>query len=88
MANVEIAILSIAVIALLTALVVQVTPGVPRRRARVLVGLIPGALGAFVILTQHADLVPDDFETWVLPIVILAVSGVMAAITIRGLAKR
>lgn len=87
MANVELAIMTIVVVALLTALVVRLTPGAPRRPTRLLIGLIPGFLGAFVVLTQQSDLVPDEFETWVLPLVVVAISGFMAVLTIRGLAR-
>lgn len=88
MANVELAILTVVVVALLSAVVVRLTPGAPRRGTRLLIGLIPGFLGAFVVLTQRSDLVPDEFETWVLPLVVLVVSGFMAVLTIRGLARR
>lgn len=88
MANVELIILTIAVVAVLSALVVRLTPGAPRRRTRMMVGLIPGVLGAFVVLTLNVDLVPDELETWALPAVVLAVSGLMAGLTIRGLAQR
>jgi hypothetical protein len=87
MANVELVILIVAVVAVLTAVVVRLTPGAPRRRTRVLVGLVPGMLGAFVVLTQRSDLVPDEIERWVLPLVILVISGLMAGLTIRGLAR-
>jgi hypothetical protein len=86
-ANVEVVILAVAVVSLLIAIVLRITPGAPRRRTRILVGLVPGILGAFFVLTQSFDLIPDDFETWVLPIVVLAVSGLMAGLTIRGLAR-
>lgn len=87
MANVELAILTIAVVALLSALVVRLTPGAPRRRTRMLVGLGPGILGAVLVLAFNEDLVPDEVETWALPVVVVAISGLMAAITIRGLAQ-
>jgi NhaP-type Na+/H+ or K+/H+ antiporter len=87
MANVELAILTVAVVALLSALVVRLTPGAPRRRTRMLVGLVPGILGAVLVLTLNEDLVPDEVETWALPIIVVAISGLMAGLTIRGLAR-
>jgi hypothetical protein len=87
MAHVELAILAAVIIGVLIVIVTRLTPGAPQRRTRALVGLIPGALGALFVLTQNVDLVPDELETQALPLVILAVSGAIAVITIRGLAR-
>jgi hypothetical protein len=82
-ANVELAILAIAVIAALIAIVARLNPGAPRRRSRALVGLIPGILGAFLVLTLNLDLVPDDLESGAIPLIVLAISGAIALITLR-----
>ena len=83
MANVEFAILAVAVVSALLAVIARLTPGAPRRRTRALVGFIPGALGAFLVLTLNADLVPDELESRALPLIILAISGAIAVITLR-----
>jgi hypothetical protein len=82
-ANLEFAILAVAVIGTLIAIVVRLTPGAARRRTRALVGLIPGALGALLVLTLNVDLIPDELETRALPLIVLAISGAIAIITIR-----
>jgi hypothetical protein len=87
MAHVELGILAAVIIGVLILIITRLTPGAPQRRVRALVGLIPGALGALFVLTQNVDLVPDELETRALPLVILAVSGAIAVITIRGLAR-
>lgn len=88
MANLEIVALLIVVSTVLILVVLHLAPGAARRRTRVLVGLVPGVLGAFVVLAERVDLVPDDIETRALPLVVLAVSGVIAVITILNLARR
>jgi hypothetical protein len=87
-ANVEIALVIAASSVLLVWLVLRVSPGTDRRGARALIGLVPGALGAFLVLTTNVDLIPDDLESRALPLVIVAISGVVALITIRGLVRR
>jgi hypothetical protein len=82
-ANVELAILAVAVIAALIAIIARLNPGAPRRRSRALVGLIPGTLGAFLVLTLNVDLVPDELESRALPLVVLVISGAIAVITLR-----
>jgi hypothetical protein len=49
---------------------------------------VPGVLGAILVLTTNVDLVPDELEAQLLPIVVLAISGIVAIITIRSLARR
>lgn len=88
MANLEIVALLVVVSISLVLIVLELSPGVDRRRTRVLVGLVPGALGAFVVLAERIDLVPDDLERQAFPLVILAVSGAIAVITILSLARR
>jgi hypothetical protein len=87
-ANVEIALVIAASSVLLVWLVLRVSPGTDRRCARALIGLVPGALGAFLVLTTNVDLIPDELESRALPLVIVAISAVVALITIRGLVRR
>jgi uncharacterized membrane protein len=87
-ANVQLAVLILVTVAALVFGVSRFTPGAPRRRTRALVGLVPGVLGAILVLTTNVDLVPDELEAQLLPIVVLAISGIVAIITIRSLARR
>ena len=72
MANVAIAALIVLSIGGVVLVVLQIAPGLPRRRMRALIGLVPGVVGAFVVAALMADIVPDGFESIALPWVIVA----------------
>ncbi len=59
-----------------------------RRWSRALLGIIPGAIGAVIILVTRLDFVPDDLEgpAWTISLVIVSV--IAAAITTYRLAAR
>lgn len=85
MADVGIATLVACSLAGLIFLVLRLSPGQQRNRTRALIGLVPGVIGAGIVLALEKDLVPDDFETFALPWVIVAVTTGVIAITIRNL---
>ncbi len=88
MANVGIAALAVGSLTFVVVLFLRLAPGQQRRRTRILVGLIPGLVGAAVVGALTTDLVPDRFETVALPWVVVAVSIGMVALTVRNLAAR
>jgi uncharacterized membrane protein YeaQ/YmgE (transglycosylase-associated protein family) len=86
-ADVGIAALVICLLAVVIAVVLRWAPGQQRRGTRALIGLVPGVLGAAIVLALHKDLVPDSFETFALPYVIVAVTAGVILLTIRNLAE-
>jgi hypothetical protein len=86
-ADVGIATVVILALALVIAIVLRLAPGQHRRRTRALIGLVPGVIGAVVVMALHKDLVPDEFEAFVLPWVIIAVTAGVIVLTIRNLAE-
>lgn len=86
-ADVGIATVVILVLALVIAIVLRFAPGQQRRGTRALIGLVPGVIGAAVVLALTKDLVPDSFETFALPYVIVAVTAGVILLTIRNLAE-
>ncbi len=71
----------VAAIALL-----NLAPGQRRRRTRIIAGLAPGIIGAGLVATLYADVIPDDFETTALPWLIVAITVGLAILTFRNLA--
>jgi hypothetical protein len=86
--DVEIAFLISLTIAALILLVTRLAPGAPGRGTRALLGLVPGLLGAFVVLAVSTDLVPDSLERRALPVVVIAVTVGIVLITITSLLER
>lgn len=86
MANVGIAAVVIGALLLAAVALLTFAPGQRRRRTRIMAGLVPGVVGAGIVAALSADIVPDDFESTVLPWVIVGVTVAMAALTIRSLA--
>ena len=86
-ANVGVAILAIASIVGLIVLALRVAPGQQRSRTRALLGVTPGLIGAGIIGATAADLVPDSFESFALPWVVVAVTIGMVALTLRNLER-
>lgn len=68
MAEINIAIIITIVVAALVVLIARRSAGHPVPAARATVGIVAGVIGAFVILTNITDLVPDGVETAVGPI--------------------
>lgn len=85
MANVGIAALVVLSLGAVVLLVVQMAPGLPRRRMRALVGLVPGVVGAFVVAALTTDIVPDGFESIALPWVIVAGSIAIVLLIVMNL---
>jgi hypothetical protein len=85
MANVGIASLVVLSIGLMIAVVLRVAPGQDQRRTRALVGLVPGIIGAGVVAALTTDIIPDAFESFLLPWVIVGVTIVLIVVTVRNL---
>jgi hypothetical protein len=49
-------------------------------------GVVAGVLGALLVLTEVADLIPDAVEVWLIPIWIGIVTAALMVISIRSLA--
>lgn len=79
-----------AVVAVIVFLVVRVGDReAPRSRlAQVAIGIVPGVLGALLILTRTTDLVPDDYESVIRPAVVIFVSVVAIGGVWYQLARR
>jgi len=54
--------------------------------ARSVVGAIAGVLGALVVLTEVADLIPDALEPWLIPIWAGTITAALMVMSIRSLA--
>jgi hypothetical protein len=54
--------------------------------ARSVVGAIAGVLGALVVLTEVADLIPDAVEPWLIPIWAGTITAALMVMSIRSLA--
>ncbi|HET9457946.1 MAG TPA: hypothetical protein VFO78_11425 [Candidatus Limnocylindrales bacterium] len=85
MANVAIAALVVVSLGAVILVVLQMAPGLPRRRMRALIGLVPGVVGAFVVAALMADIVPDGFESIALPWVIVAGSIAIVVLIVMNL---
>jgi uncharacterized membrane protein YeaQ/YmgE (transglycosylase-associated protein family) len=86
-ADVAIATVVACSLAVVIAIVLRLAPGQQGRGTRALIGLVPGVIGAVIVLALTKDLVPDEFETFALPWVIVAVTTAVIVLTIRNLAK-
>jgi hypothetical protein len=74
-AEVNIAIIITIVVATLVVLIARRSSGHPVPAARATVGIVAGVIGAFVILTNITDLVPDSLETAAGPIGVVALTA-------------
>jgi uncharacterized membrane protein YeaQ/YmgE (transglycosylase-associated protein family) len=87
-ANVGIAAVVILSLAGLIALVMALAPGQQRLRTRALIGLVPGLIGTLIVGALIMDFVPDDFETFALPWVIVAVTCGLILLMVMNLVER
>lgn len=87
MANVGIA--AFVAVGIVTMLLIlrRIAPGQRRRRTRAIAGLVPGLLGAGVVLALTTDIVPDSVEAAAIPWVIVAVTAGMIALTAVNLSR-
>ena len=53
-----------------------------RRWPRLLLGLVPGVIGAILILVPNVDLVPDEIETdlWIAAVVVVSTVAVFGTV--------
>jgi len=72
----------------LIAIALRVAPGQQRPLTRAFIGLVPGLVGAGIVVAYATDAVPDGFETFALPWVIVVVTGGMILITVKNLMGR
>jgi uncharacterized membrane protein YeaQ/YmgE (transglycosylase-associated protein family) len=87
-ANVGIAAVVILSMAGLIALLVRFTPGQQGLRTRALIGLVPGLIGTLIVGALAKDFVPDEFESFALPWVIVLVTGGLILLMVKNLAER
>lgn len=88
MADIAVTAVVVLSLAALTVILLRVAPGQSRRRTRALVGLVPGVLGAGVVAAMVTDIVPDNFESFALPwVIVLGTAGVVL-LTLMNLAER
>ena len=87
MAEVEIAIIVGLIVAALVAAIVRRYPDRPVPAARATVGVVAGAIGALVILTNITDLIPDSFEAAIGPAGVIALTAGLLVLTVRKLAS-
>jgi hypothetical protein len=86
-AEIEIAIVVALVVGVLVLAIVRRNPDNPVPAARATVGIVAGAIGALLILTNITDLIPDSFEAAVGPIGAVAVTAGLLVLTARKLAS-
>ena len=70
------------------AFVLVAAPEQRRVRTRLLIGIVPGVIGASVIAALSEDLVPDAFEPTIFPLLVIVVSFAIAALAVRNLVVR
>lgn len=85
MANIGIAALVVLSLGAVVLVVIQLAPGLPRRRMRALIGLVPGVVGAFIVAALMTDIVPDGLESMALPWVIVAGSIAVVVLIVMNL---
>lgn len=79
------AVVVIASLVGLIAIVLRVAPGQQRQQTRALLGLLPGLIGALIVVALATDAVPDSFEAFALPWLIIAVTIALILLTVRSL---
>jgi hypothetical protein len=84
-ANVGIAALVVLSLGAVVLVVVRMAPGLPRRRMRALIGLVPGVVGAFIVAALMTDIVPDGLESIALPWVVVAGSIAIVVLIVMNL---
>jgi uncharacterized membrane protein YeaQ/YmgE (transglycosylase-associated protein family) len=87
-ANVGIAAVVILSLAGLIALLQRFAPGQQGRGTRALIGLVPGLVGTLIVGALAMDFVPDQFESFAMPWVIVAVTCGLILLMIRDLMER
>ena len=87
MAQVNVAILVAVIVLALVVLVGRRRAGQPVPAVRATVGIVAGVIGAFVILTNITDLIPDAFETALGPIGVASLTAGLLLLTAWKLAS-
>jgi hypothetical protein len=86
-AGIEIGIIIVLAVGALVLAIVRRNPDHPVPAARAAVGIVAGAIGALLILTNITDLIPDSFEAAVGPIGAIALTAGLLLLTVRKLAS-
>jgi hypothetical protein len=86
-AGIEIVIVVGLVVGGLVLAIVRRDPDHPVPAARATVGIVAGAVGALVILTNVTDLIPDSLEGAVIPAGVVALTIGLVLFTVRRLAS-
>jgi hypothetical protein len=69
-------------------IVLVIAPEQRRLRTRLLIGFVPGLIGAIAIAAVSEDLLPDALEPTVFPLMIIFASLGIAALAVRNLVMR
>jgi len=86
-AAIEIGIVIAVIVSIVVLAIVRRDPDHPVPAARATVGIVAGAIGALLILTNITDLIPDSFEGAVGPIGAIALTAVLLLLTAWKLAS-
>ena len=90
MQEVELALIGAGALALVVIWAIQGDHHLTRRPAfgGALLGIVPGILGAVVVLVPRTDLVPDPAEPYLWILVATVATGVVFAAVVRGVSRR
>ena len=88
--QVELALITSGALAILVAVAVRFRSQLRSRPVVLgsLLGIVPGILGATIVLVPRTDLVPDDAEPWIWLLIAILTSVVALAALSRGLFSR
>jgi hypothetical protein len=88
--QIELALIVGSALALLVAVAVRVRGHLGRRPILIgaLLGILPGVLGAIIVLVPRTDLVPDSAEPYLWFTIALVASGIALLALSRGVAGR
>lgn len=87
MAGIEIGIAVAVIVSMLVLVIVRRNPDHPAPAARATVGIVAGAIGAMLILTNITDLIPDSLESIVGPVAVVGLTAWLLLFTARQLAS-
>jgi uncharacterized membrane-anchored protein len=88
--HVELGVLALAVVGGLSVLAIRtdVTRDLGQGRwLQLLIGLVLGGAAAFIVLVTQTDLVPDQLEAFVDPILVAGITVLLLAGTVRRLSR-
>jgi hypothetical protein len=88
--EVELALITAGALAILVAFAVRFRVHLRSRPVLLgsLLGIVPGILGAVIVLVPRTDLVPDSAEPWIWLMIAVLTSAIVLAAVSRGLFSR